>query len=200
MRIFASAVAISAMVAACSDGGSADTATPEETVVVDDAAVVETDDAAVEVETAAVDTADVDTADVEVDVEAVEDTDAADADDTAAAGDLVTKDGVAFASLTGDASAGKTVFAQCRACHAVEEGVNRVGPSLAGVVGRTAGSVDGYNYSPANANSGLVWTPEQLYVYLEDPRGVVPGTKMVFPGLKRAQQRADVIAYLQNPA
>ncbi|MBV7256981.1 cytochrome c family protein [Pacificimonas sp. WHA3] len=120
--------------------------------------------------------------------------------DAAEPGDMTTKDGVAFASLTGDAAAGKAVFAQCRACHVLEPGVNRVGPSLAGIVGQAAGSVPNFNYSKANKNSELTWTPEQLYVYLEDPRRVMPKTRMVFPGLKDAQKRADVIAYLQNPA
>lgn len=110
-----------------------------------------------------------------------------------------TTDGIAYASLTGDAAAGKVVFAQCRSCHVTDPGVNKTGPSLAGIVGRTAGSVDGFNYSPANANSGITWTEEHLYAYLENPQRVVPKTKMIFPGLREAQKRADVIAYLKNP-
>jgi cytochrome c len=130
--------------------------------------------------------------------EATEET--AEATDAAADGDMMaTKDGVAFASLTGDAEKGRIVFAQCKSCHAVEEGVNKTGPSLAGIVGRTAGTIDGYNYSPANASSGITWTEEQLYVYLEDPQRVVPKTKMIYPGQRDAQKRADVIAYLKNP-
>ncbi|WP_232844040.1 c-type cytochrome [Allopontixanthobacter sediminis] len=125
------------------------------------------------------------------------------ADPAAAAGapadQWATTDGIAYASLTGDAAAGKVVFAQCRSCHVTEPGVNKTGPSLAGIVGRTAGSVDGYNYSPANANSGITWTEEHLYAYLENPQRVVPKTKMIFPGLRDAQKRADVIAYLKNP-
>jgi cytochrome c len=117
-----------------------------------------------------------------------------------AEGGLASKDGVAYASLTGNAAAGKVVFAACQTCHSVKAGENKTGPSLAGVVGRPAGSVAGYNYSPANKNSGLTWSEEQLYVYLEDPKKVVPGTKMIFPGLPDAQKRADVIAYLKNPA
>lgn len=112
---------------------------------------------------------------------------------------MATTDGVAFASLTGDAAAGKVVFAQCRSCHTTEAGVNKTGPSLAGVVGRPAGSIEDFDYSPANANSGITWTPEQLYVYLENPQRVVPKTKMIYPGLTDAQKRADIIAYLQNP-
>ncbi len=103
---------------------------------------------------------------------------------------------VAFADLTGDAAAGETVFAQCRTCHLVEEGKNGVGPSLYGIVGREAGSIEGFNYSDANANSGVTWTPEVLFEYLEAPREFMPGTRMAFPGLRDAQDRADVIAYL----
>ena len=76
--------------------------------------------------------------------------------------------------------------------------MNRVGPSLAGVVGREAGTVEGYNYTPANANSGITWTPEKLFQYLENPQRVVPGTKMAFAGLSDGQDRADVIAYLES--
>lgn len=134
--------------------------------------------------------------------EAPAEEEAAPAEETAAADldPMATTDGITFASLTGDAGAGKVVFAQCQSCHAVEEGVNKVGPSLAGIIGRVAGSVDGYKYSPANASSGLTWSEEQLYVYLENPQRVVPKTKMVYPGLREAQKRADVIAYLKNPA
>lgn len=105
---------------------------------------------------------------------------------------------VAFADLTGDAAAGETVFAQCRTCHLVEEGKNGVGPSLYGIVGRTAGTIEGFNYSDANKGSGVTWTPEVLYDYLEAPREFMPGTRMAFPGLKDPQDRADVIAYLQT--
>ena len=103
---------------------------------------------------------------------------------------------VAFADLTGDAGAGEVVFAQCRTCHLVEEGKNGVGPSLYGVIGREAGSIEGFNYSEANATSGITWTPEVMFEYLEAPREYMPGTRMAYPGLKSAQDRADVIAYL----
>ena len=103
---------------------------------------------------------------------------------------------VAFADLTGDAAAGETVFAQCRTCHLIEEGKNGVGPSLYGVIGRTAGTIEGFRYSDANANSGVTWTPEVMYEYLEAPREFMPGTRMAFPGLRDPQDRADVIAYL----
>lgn len=115
------------------------------------------------------------------------------------ASDVATVDGTAFASFTGTAAAGKTVFAQCQTCHAVQEGVNKVGPSLHQIIGRAAGSVTGYNYSNANKNSGITWTKEKLFQYLEKPQRVVPGTKMAFAGIPDAQKRADLIAYLENP-
>jgi len=116
---------------------------------------------------------------------------AAPAADAAAAGGSIV-----VAGFTGTEAAGARIYAQCRTCHAVEEGVNRVGPSLHGIIGRTAGQVAGYNYSAANKASGKVWDNETLFAYLENPRAYIPGTKMAFVGLRDAQQRADVIAYL----
>lgn len=117
-----------------------------------------------------------------------------------AATDVATVDGVQFASLTGNAVAGKAVFVACRTCHVTDPGVNRIGPSLAGVVGRAAGTVPAFAYSPANSGSGITWTKEKLFQYLENPQRVVPGTKMIFPGIADAQRRADLIAYLENPS
>jgi cytochrome c len=105
---------------------------------------------------------------------------------------------VAYASLTGDAAKGEKVFVQCKACHVLEEGQNRVGPSLHAIIGRTAGQVAGFNYSAANKGSGKVWNEETLYTYLENPQAAIPGTKMIFAGLKQPQDRADVIAYLKT--
>lgn len=113
-----------------------------------------------------------------------------------AADNTDTIDGAKLASLTGDAVHGKAVFAQCAACHSIEAGKNMIGPSLAGVIGRKAGSIAGFAYSEANKGSGITWTKEKLFQYLEKPQRVVPGTKMTFPGLAAAQDRADVIAYL----
>ncbi len=110
-----------------------------------------------------------------------------------------TVDGTKLASVTGDATHGKQVFMQCKTCHAVEAGKNMIGPSLAGIIGRAAGSVAGYSYSAANKNSGITWSEEKLFQYLEKPARVVPGTKMAFGGLAKAQDRADVIAYLKAP-
>lgn len=118
---------------------------------------------------------------------------------TPAKDDLSTLDGTQLASFTGNAAAGKLVFAQCRACHVTDAGVNRLGPSLAGIVGRTAGTVSGFSYSPANANSDIVWTKEKLFQFLEKPQRIMPKTKMIFAGLPDAQKRADVIAYLEAP-
>lgn len=113
-----------------------------------------------------------------------------------AADDVATLDGKTFASLTGDATKGEAVFVQCKTCHVTDPGQNRIGPSLHQVVGRKAGSVEGYQYSAANKNSGITWTKEKLFQYLEKPQRVVPGTKMAFAGIPDAQKRADVIAYL----
>jgi len=107
---------------------------------------------------------------------------------------------VTYASLTGDAVKGEKVFAQCKACHVAEAGKNRVGPSLWAVVGRTAGSIAGFNYSKANKESGVTWSEDVLFTYLEAPAKFMPGTRMAFGGLKQAQDRADVIAYLKTKA
>lgn len=102
---------------------------------------------------------------------------------------------LAAGGLTGDAVRGEAAFAQCRACHAVEPGRNMSGPSLHGVIGRQAGSVAGFNYSPANRASQMVWTPDALFSYLEAPTRAIPGTRMVY-AVSDGQQRADIIAYL----
>ncbi len=106
----------------------------------------------------------------------------------------------AAAMPAGDAAKGEKVFVQCKTCHVAEKGVNRIGPSLFGVVGRHSGIVPGYVYSAANKKSGFTWTAAQLYTYLEAPQKVIPGTKMAFAGLKKPQDRADVIAYLKTKA
>lgn len=107
--------------------------------------------------------------------------------------------GVTFpvAGLTGDAAAGERAFGQCRTCHSVEEGVNRVGPSLHGVLGRQAGLAPDYKYTVAMTQSGKVWDEATLFVFLEHPRDTVPGTKMSLAGVSNPQQRADIIAYLK---
>lgn len=98
-----------------------------------------------------------------------------------------------------DAGQGELVFKRnCAICHTVEAGKNKIGPSLAGVVGRKAGSAPGYSYSDANKNSGITWSDAELDKYLTDPRGVVPGTKMLFAGLKNPEDRKAIIAYLNQ--
>ena len=97
----------------------------------------------------------------------------------------------------GNAAAGAKVFNQCKTCHVVQAGVNRVGPSLHGVVGRKSGLMPKYKYSAANLKSGAVWTEAVLFKYLEAPMKFMPGTKMAFAGLTKPQDRADVIAYLK---
>ncbi|MBY0392504.1 MAG: cytochrome c family protein [Novosphingobium sp.] len=113
-----------------------------------------------------------------------------------AADDTTTLDGTKFADMKGDAKHGEAVFTQCKTCHVTDAGVNRIGPSLHGIIGRKSGEVAGFSYSTANKESGITWTPEKLYQYLEKPARVVPGTKMAFAGLPKGQDRADVIAYL----
>ncbi len=102
-----------------------------------------------------------------------------------------------YADFKGNAAAGKTVFIQCQACHAIKEGENRVGPSLYGKVGAAAGRVPGFKYSDANKNSGIVWTEEKLFEYLKNPRAAIPGTTMAFAGIPDPQRRADLIAFLK---
>ena len=113
-----------------------------------------------------------------------------------AAAALIASMGAAAAQ---DAAAGEKVFAKCKVCHQIGEGAkNMVGPVLNGVVGRHAGTYAGYHYSDANKNSGITWDEAALKEYLRDPKAKVPGTKMVFPGLKSDEDIANVIAYLKQ--
>lgn len=104
----------------------------------------------------------------------------------------------------GDIVAGKTVFAKCSACHSADQPKNRVGPTLMGVVGRHAAAVADYSkYSPAMkkaGSDGLVWNEKTLTLYLANPKGVVPGTKMIFSGLKSETDVSNVIAFLKSVA
>lgn len=104
----------------------------------------------------------------------------------------------AYASLKGDPAAGKTAFNACRACHVATSTENRIGPTLHGVVGRMSGSVSDYSYSTANKALRIVWSEPVLNEYLLAPQAYMPGTKMTYAGLKDAQKRADVIAYLKT--
>jgi cytochrome c len=103
------------------------------------------------------------------------------------------------AAAAQDAAAGEKVFAKCKVCHQIGESAkNLVGPVLNGVVGRKAGTYPDYHYSDANKNSGITWDEATLKEYLKDPKAKVPGTKMVFPGLKSDDDLANVIAYLKQ--
>jgi cytochrome c len=99
----------------------------------------------------------------------------------------------------GDPAAGEKVFKRCLACHMVGENAKtRVGPVLNGLIGRKAGSYEGFKYTEANKNSGLVWDEPTLAKYLRNPREVIPGTSMVFPGIKKDEEIEDLIAYLKQ--
>ena len=97
---------------------------------------------------------------------------------------------------SGDAANGAKLFVQCRVCHSVEPDKNGLGPSLHGVMGRKAGTLAGFNFSPAMAGSGIVWMDETMSDYLRAPMKSMPGTKMAFAGIPQDDRRADVIAYL----
>jgi cytochrome c len=103
-----------------------------------------------------------------------------------------------IAHAEGDADRGEQVFTRCVACHSVEPGQNRVGPSLHDIMDQPAANVEGFNYSPALEEAGLVWDDETMAEYLRDPRGTVPGTRMAFAGLRNDEEIADVIAYLRQ--
>ena len=98
----------------------------------------------------------------------------------------------------GDAAAGEKIFIKCKTCHTLEAGKNKVGPSLAGLIGRKAGTAPDFNYSDAMKNSGITWDEAALNEYITDPKAKVPGNKMVFPGVKKDEDRANLIAYLKQ--
>jgi cytochrome c len=102
------------------------------------------------------------------------------------------------ARADGDAAAGAVIFKKCAICHSPDAGVNKIGPSLHGIVGRHSASIENFNYSDAMKSANKDWTPETLDTYLTEPKALVPGTKMIFPGLKDAKDRQDVIAYLST--
>ncbi len=103
------------------------------------------------------------------------------------------------ARADGDPAKGETLFRQCKACHATEAGKNRVGPTLHGLFGRKAGAVESFaGYSAGLKASGIVWDAATLDPYLADPRQVVADSRMVFAGMAKPEDRADLIAYLRN--
>ena len=98
-----------------------------------------------------------------------------------------------------DAASGEKVFAQCKACHQIGENAkNAVGPLLNGLFGRKSGTIEGYSYSPANKNSGITWDEATFREYIKDPKAKIPGTKMIYAGLKDEKRIDDLIAYLKQ--
>ena len=98
-----------------------------------------------------------------------------------------------------DVAAGEKVFGVCKACHQVgETAKNNVGPILNGLIGRKSGTVEGYNYSKANKESGITWDEATFREYIKDPKAKIPGTKMIYAGLKDEQRTNDLIAYLKQ--
>ena len=112
---------------------------------------------------------------------------------------VIASSAAATAALAQDAAAGKTSFNKCLACHAIGEGAkNKVGPELNGIDGRKSGTVDGYNYSDANKNSGITWGEAQFKEYIKDPKAKVPGTKMSFAGIKNEREINDLWAFVSQ--
>jgi len=103
----------------------------------------------------------------------------------------------ASASAEGDASKGERVFRKCKACHSLEAGKKMMGPSLAGLLGRKAGTVEGFRYSKAMAAKDIVWDDETMSAFLKAPRTYIKGTKMAFVGLRKPQEVEDLLAYLK---
>ena len=106
---------------------------------------------------------------------------------------------MAQAAHAQDAAAGEQSFRKCSPCHAVGEGAkNKVGPELNGLDGRHSGSAPGYSYSDANKNSGIIWSEKTFEQYVKDPRAMITGTKMIFPGIKNDKERDNLWAYLKQ--
>src|SRR6202008_3473797 len=96
-------------------------------------------------------------------------------------------------ALAQDLAAGENSFKKCLPCHSVGEGAkNKVGPVLNGLDGRKSGSIEGYNYTDANKNSGITWGEETFRDYIKDPRAKIPGTKMIFAGIKNEKEQGDL--------
>jgi cytochrome c len=109
---------------------------------------------------------------------------------------LVVSTGAAFAQ---DVAAGETSFRKCAPCHAIgPDAANKVGPELNGLNGRKSGTVDGFNYSDANKASGITWGEAIFKEYIKDPRAKVPGTKMVFAGIKSEKELGDLWSYVSQ--
>ena len=113
---------------------------------------------------------------------------------------LFSLSGASCAALAqqGDAKRGQKVFEVCTACHAANGASNEVGPSLRGVFGRKAGSLEDFRYSPAMKRSGITWTAQSLEAFIAEPQKVVPANRMPYDGLPNARDRADLIAWMQQ--
>ncbi|HKL69987.1 MAG TPA: cytochrome c family protein [Salibaculum sp.] len=122
------------------------------------------------------------------------------AEDDGAEEDVVEDEGPEFSEVfaSADAAAGESQWRACRACHALEPGQNMTGPTLYDVVGREISAVEGFNYSGSLVEVADVWTPENLNGFLENPSGWAPGTAMSYAGMRRIEDRADLIAYLET--
>ncbi|MCK8464611.1 cytochrome c family protein [Aliiroseovarius sp. S1339] len=110
------------------------------------------------------------------------------------------EEAVPFADLlaAADPAKGEKVYGKCKACHKLEDGANGTGPHLYGLIDRPIGGVDGFNYSDALAGLGGNWGPDELNEWLANPKAYAPGNKMTYAGLKKEEDRADLIAYLQT--
>ena len=112
---------------------------------------------------------------------------------------ILTVTATASAAMAQDVAAGKSSFNKCLACHAIGEGAkSKVGPELNGLDGRKSGTAPDYSYSDANKNSGITWNKEQFLEYIKDPRAKIPGTKMIFPGIKNEKEANDLWAYVSQ--
>ena len=105
----------------------------------------------------------------------------------------------ASGAMAQDVAAGKTSFNKCLACHAIGEGAkNKVGPELNGLDGRKSGTTEGYSYSTANKDSGITWGKDVFLEYIKDPKAKIPGTKMVFAGIKNETEANNLWAYVAS--
>src|SRR5215469_5144707 len=104
-----------------------------------------------------------------------------------------------IAASAQDVSKGEISFHKCLPCHSIgDDAQNKIGPELNGLDGRHSGSVAGFDYSDANKNSGIVWNEAAFKKYIQNPQGVIPGTKMIFPGVKNEQQVNDLWTYVSQ--
>ncbi len=102
------------------------------------------------------------------------------------------------AMAEGDPAKGEKVFKKCKACHSLEAGKKKIGPSLNGIFGKPAGTTEGFKFSKAMKESGITWDEETIAAYLENPKKYIKGNRMAFPGLKKEADRANIIAYLKE--